>query len=120
MTCPPEQAASFIHSLSSTFGIGDLPEDYAATPTIRQHVHESGPSPFTGVFSDISSSSTGLPFNSTGVDLSYPPEFAANTLLSDFDITVMVPAQASPIGSSVLEELGLGEGWQPVMDDLGL
>jgi hypothetical protein len=121
MTYSPEQAASSIHSLGSTPVVGSAPEDDTATHTTRRHVHESGPSPFTGVLSDIPSSSTGLPFNITDVNVSSRfPENAANALPSDVEIAATTPNQAALVGSSVLEELGLGGGWQPVMDDLGL
>jgi hypothetical protein len=121
MTHPPEQANSFIHSLSSTLVTGSAPGDYVATHTSEQHIHEPAPSPFTGVFSDIPSLPPGSLFNFTGVDFSsHLPESATNALLNDFEVAATAPTHAAPDASSVLEELGLGGGWQPVMDDLGL
>jgi hypothetical protein len=121
ITYPPEQANSFIHSLSPTPVTGSAPEDYVATHPSGQLVHESGPSPFPGVFTDIPASSIVSSFDFTGVAFSsHFPEFTVNALPSDFDIATTAPTQTTPGASSVLEELGLGGEWQPVMDDLGL
>jgi hypothetical protein len=53
------------------------------------------------------------------------PEFHSNKLPNDFDEIFQAmastdPTQTSAVGPTVLEELGLGMEWQPVMDDLGL
>jgi hypothetical protein len=97
--------------------------DYAVTPS-GQHVHDSGSLPFPGGFPDLSPSSMAPPFNFTNVDFSsYTPEFAADKLPGDFDeifqAMTATATQTAPVGS-ILEELGLGGEWQPVMDDLGL
>jgi len=65
-------------------------------------------------------------FDFAGVDFSsYNPDFSVNTLpntLSEVleSMSAPAPPEAPAVGSTVLEELGLGEEWQPVMDDLGL
>jgi len=69
------------------------------------------------------------PFAFAGVDFSSEiPEYNTNVLPSNFDEIFQsmtgggdtAPTQMPGVGPTILEELGLGGGWQPVMDDLGL
>jgi len=120
---PPEHAASDIPSrdLSST----STSEGYAAMRTSMQEVHKPEYPSFEGFFPDSSTLPMEPPFDFTNVDSnlsSHIPEVMASTLPSDFDFfqnTARTTPSAS-VGSSVLDELGLGGEWKPVMDGLEL
>jgi hypothetical protein len=69
------------------------------------------------------------PFDFTSVDFSSHlpdlPEFAADISPSDLDeilqsMTGTGSSRTLAVSPTILNEFGLGEGWQPVMDGLGL
>jgi hypothetical protein len=117
-----EQGAASIPSHSSPPSA--TPADYAGGAHAGEYTHDSGSLSLAGMFPDTSFPSMAPPFDFTGVDFSsHIPDFAANALPSDFDEVFQVMAATAPTQTSavgVLEELGLGGEWQPVMDGLGL